>query len=232
MKAQLFSSTGTESCSRRAACHRGSAWSWGLSQSQTSLRNLKTACRRHRHTYRVLKPEFRWKSQVLLIHKCCPGLILPFPHFSLSLFSLPLPFPEGHYQPQNSRNHHIIWAAAATQGCVGAFQQQQRSHIHTKSSGCGKGFRLLGTQLSAERSLLRQPEDSHPSPVAVAESREALHGHKPNKIHLGISSYLLAFPVHSAALIPQWLPGCCISLMRKQAFCCYYKTNYLMHEWP
>lgn len=137
---------------------RASAWSWGLSQSQTPQRNLKTACSRHRHTHtntsRVLKPEFGWKSQVLLIHKCCPGSILPFPHFSLCLLSPFLPFPEGHYQPQNSRNHHVIWAAAATRGCVGAFQQQPHSHIHTKSSDCRKGFQLLHTQLSAERSLL------------------------------------------------------------------------------
>jgi len=68
--------------------------------------------------------------------------------------------------------------------------------------------------------------------MKVATNREVLHGHKLNKIHLGVSSYLLAYPVNNRILIPWWPAGCCISPMHKPAFCCYYKTNYLMHEWP
>lgn len=36
------------------------------------------------HTSRVLKPELMWKDQILLSHKCFPGLSLRFLYFLLS----------------------------------------------------------------------------------------------------------------------------------------------------
>lgn len=227
----FFSYTGTESCPRRAACHRASAWSWGLSRSQTSQRNLKTACSGHRHTYTHKQGAKTWiqmKESSFAYSQTLPRLDPSFSSFltvsPLSPFAIP--WRASSSSEQYKPSHHLQLPLVA------AWEHSSSSHSHTKSSNCRKGFQLPHTQLSAERSWLQQPQDSRPSPVAVAGSREALHVHKPNKIHLGISSYLLAFPVHSATLIPRWLPGCCISLMHKQPFCCYYKTNYLMHEWP
>ena len=157
-------------------------------------------------TSRVLKPELRRKNHVLLIHKCYPGSILHFPHFSLSLLPPLLPIPEGHYQtPKSSKQRKPSYQLSRSchlQASVCAFQQQQCSQIHIKSINCGKGVQLLQTQLSAERCLQKQLKDSCPSTVAVATNREALHGHKPNKIHLGVSSYLLAYPVNNRILIP------------------------------
>lgn len=154
-------------------------------------------------------------SFLFLISHCVSSL--PFSHSLKGIISL--------------RTAETITSSEPQLPLVAAWEHSSSSHAVTstpRALTAGKDSNFFTHNFLQRDPCYSSPKIHIPAPWHW----QALHSHKPNKIHLGISSYLLAFPVHSATLIPQWLPGCCISLMHKQPFCCYYKTNYLMPEWP